>query len=289
MTSFLWGFLSLVLKFSLVDLEPISVVWFRFFMAFSILFVFYAIKDRSKLKLLVKPPLLLLIAGIGLGLNYLLFMMGLKFTNPTITNIIIQIGPIMLAGVGIFIYKESLSRLQLIGFVIALIGVSIFYKDQLNFGGEVYKDLDLGIIVTILAAISWVVYASLQKKLVRTYNAQHLNMVIYSIPVLMFAPFIDYHLFFSLSIESSVVLLLLGGNTILAYGFLGEALKLAPANKISIIITLNPLITIISMAILDEYNFNWLGKETTSLFGYFGALLVLVGAVLVVYKRSKRN
>jgi drug/metabolite transporter (DMT)-like permease len=288
-TSLLWGFLSLVLKFSLISLDSLTVVWFRFFMAFGILFAFFSFRKKENLTILKKPPLLLILAGIGLGLNYLFFMLGLNYTNPTITNIIIQIGPIMLASVGVFIYKEKLSRQQVIGFLVAISGMIFFYRDQFIHGSSIYKDLDVGIIVTLLAAITWVIYASLQKRLIRDYDPQQLNMVIYLIPALFFAPFVDFSALLSSNNETIIVLLLLGGNTILAYGFLGEALKLAPANKISIIITLNPIITIISMAILDNYNFEWLGKETTTTTGYFGALLVLLGASLVVYKRNQRK
>lgn len=284
-TSFLWGFLSLVLKFSLIDFDSLTVVWFRFLMAFLVLFVWFTIKGKSSLYLLKKPPLFLIFAGIGLGLNYLFFMLSLEYTNPTITNILIQIGPILLAAVGIFIYKEKISRNQVIGFIIALIGFGIFYYDQMSGGGEIYKKLNYGVFLIFIAAVTWVIYASFQKSLVRKYNAQQLNMVIYLIPTLMFAPFVDYSLFVSISIEGLLVLLLLGSNTLLAYGFLGEALKLAPANKISIIITLNPIITIISMAILDTFELDWLGKEATTIIGYFGAILVIFGAVLVISKK----
>ena len=75
----------------------------------------------------------------------------------------------------------------------------------------------------------------------------------------------------------------------LAYGSLGEALKYAPANKVSVIITLNPIITIISMAILDQFNYEWLGKEMTSPTGYFGAALVLTGAALAVIKKRGKK
>lgn len=283
-TSVLWGFLAVFLKFSLIDFDAVTVVWFRFTLAFILLFSFFFFKKREFVAIFKKPPLLIVFAGIALGLNYVLFLQGLKYTNPTITNIIIQIGPVMLAAVGVFFYKESISFRQSMGFVAVIIGFALFYYDQVSVPEVVYKDLSLGVILILLAAISWVVYASFQKKLSGTYAPQQLNLIIYFVPIIMFAPFVDYVSFYNINLQSGLVLVFLGVNTLLAYGFIGEALKYAPANKVSIIITLNPIITIITMAILDTFNYDWLGKETTSIFGYFAALLVILGAVLAIYK-----
>lgn len=283
-TALLWGFLAVFLKFSLIDFDSITVVWFRFLMAFLVLFSITFFKKKENLLILKKPPLLLVIAAIALGLNYVLFLQGLKFTNPSITNIIIQIGPVMLAAVGIFIYKEKVNSKQVIGFISVIFGFTFFYFDQTKNGNMIYKDLSFGILLVVLAAVAWVFYAALQKKLSKNIQPQALNLVIYFIPILMFAPFVNYSSFLNLNLQSAAVLIFLGLNTLLAYGFIGEAFKYAPANKVSIIITLNPIITLISMAILDTFNFPWLGKETTSMLGYLGAILVISGAILAIMK-----
>jgi drug/metabolite transporter (DMT)-like permease len=265
-----------------------SVVWFRFAMAFSLLFIYFTLRNPSGLKIIVKPPILILVAGLGLGFNYLLFMLGLELTNPSVTNIIIQVAPIMLAGVGIFVYKEKVSFTQILGFLIAMTGFTVFYFNQLNSGADVHKDLDMGVFITILAAIVWVVYAALVKPLSKKHTTMELNLVLYLIPVIMFGFWVDYGGFFLLELTTIYNLMFLGLNTVLAYGMIGEALKLAPANKVAIIITLNPIITLISMAILDAYEFEWLGKEVTNIYGYFGAVLVVVGAIFVVLSKSEK-
>lgn len=283
-TSLLWGFLAVFLKFSLIGLDSISIVWFRFTFAFILLFSILYLKKNTSISILKKPPLLIIFAGIALGFNYLFFMMGLKNTNPTITNIVIQIGPVLLASVGIYIYKEKISMKQSFGFISVIAGFALFLYDQVNNASYIYKDLNTGIFFIIIAAISWVLYASFQKKLSKDYDPQQLNLVIYLIPVIMFAPFVNFSSFLYLNTSSSFVLIFLGVNTLLAYGFIGEALKYAPANKVSVIITLNPIITVTTMAILDQFSYEWLGKEATSILGYIGAVLVILGAVLAIYK-----
>lgn len=283
-TSILWGFLAVFLKFSLVDLDSITIVWFRFSFAFVVLFSILYFKKNTSISILKKPPILIIFAGIALGFNYLFFMLGLNYTNPTITNIVIQIGPVLLAGVGIYIYKEKVSLKQVFGFIFVIFGFILFLYDQVNNASFIYKDLNLGLVLIIIAAVSWVLYASFQKRLSTDYEPQQLNLIIYLIPMIMFAPFVNFGSFLNLNQSSTLVLLFLGVNTLLAYGFIGEALKYAPANKVSVIITLNPIITITTMAILDKFNYVWLGKEATSLFGYIGAILVILGAILAIYK-----
>lgn len=283
-TAILWGFLALFLKFSLVDFDSISIVWFRFTFSFLFLFLLVFFKKREYIKIFKKPPLLIIIAGIALGLNYYYYMEGLKYTNPTISSIIIQFGPVLLAAVGVFIYKEKVSFRQILGYLIVISGFGLFYYDQVSTDFVVYKDLSLGVIVTLIAAVFWVIYASFQKQLSKVWEPQQLNLIIYLLPIFMFAPFVNYESFLNLTIESIVVLSFLGINTLLGYGFVAEALKYAPANKVSVIITLNPIITLIAMAILDKFNYIWLGKETTTMLGYFAALMVIMGAILAIYK-----
>ena len=85
------------------------------------------------------------------------------------------------------------------------------------------------------------------------------------------------------------VLIFLGVNTLLAYGSLGYALKYLEANKVSVIITLNPIITFSAMAILMALEVSWIVHENFTFVSIAGASLVISGAVFTVLKRRKRK
>ena len=61
------------------------------------------------------------------------------------------------------------------------------------------------------------------------------------------------------------------------------------ANKISVIITLNPIITFITMSVLGSMNFDWIDGEVMTLIGVFGAFLVIFGAIMVVIPKKKNR
>ena len=69
-------------------------------------------------------------------------------------------------------------------------------------------------------------------------------------------------------------------NTVIAYGALAEAFKYLEANQISIIITLNPIITFICLEIMLVLNIEWIPIPDFDALTYIGALLVITGAVI---------
>ena len=83
-----------------------------------------------------------------------------------------------------------------------------------------------------------------------------------------------------------LLLVFLGANTFIAYTCLAQALKYIEANRVSMIIIINPIITFITMAILTEINVSWIEHERFSVLTFFGAILVISGAILVAWKRK---
>ncbi|MCK4879710.1 MAG: hypothetical protein KAS82_03585, partial [Bacteroidales bacterium] len=77
--------------------------------------------------------------------------------------------------------------------------------------------------------------------------------------------------------------------TVLAYGSLAMAIKLTEATRVSVIITLNPIITFVTMAILTRLEVPWMAPESFSLLSLFGALTVLGGAILVISAGWKKK
>jgi len=82
-------------------------------------------------------------------------------------------------------------------------------------------------------------------------------------------------------------LIFLGANTFIAYTCIANTLKYTEANKVSIIIILNPLITFLTMGILTYLDVSWISGERFTLLSIVGALIVLSGAMLVAGKKKK--
>ena len=68
-----------------------------------------------------------------------------------------------------------------------------------------------------------------------------------------------------------------------------SALKYAEANKISIIITLNPIITVILLELMLWTNIKWFEITPMVPLAYVGAAIVLIGAVMAVGAVKKRT
>jgi len=288
-TAALWGFLPIFLKVSLKDLDPVSIVWFRFTFAFSVLFLFYLTTDRKQLKIIKRPPLILIIAALALGVNYLGFMQGINYTSPSNAQIIMQTAPILLALVSVFFFKERLNLKQMLGFGIAALGLFLFYRNQLQAFVQDADAFNTGFAWIELGAVSWVLYAALQKKLVQKHPAQLLNMILYGIPAILYAPFVDFGIFAHLSISSWFIVIFLGVNTLIAYGSLALAFKNTEAYKVSIILALNPIITLLSVAALSAMQVTWLKAENLTIYSLLGAVLVIGGAVTAVFFSRKNN
>lgn len=286
-TALFFALLAIFMKVALYSVAPMIVVWFRFMIAFLILFGYFSFRNPGKLSIFRKPPWLLIIASAGLTINYLGFAKGVQLTSPGNAQIFIQIGPMALAAAGIIFFKERLSFRQFAGFLVVGGGFTLFYRDQLrNLLGseELYLQ---GIIWVVISALAWTVFAALQKSLIPRFHAQQLNMAIFSLPTVLLIPLVDFSAFSGFRISEWFLLLSLGIITIVAYGCLAESFKYMEANKISVINTLSPLITFLLMDLIDEMKVNWIESEVTSIYGYLGAFIVISGAVMVVIPKKK--
>lgn len=286
-TAICWGFLAIVLKMALNSLDALSIVWVRFTIAFILLGGYYLITNPKSFRIFKEFRLYPLLSAIFLSFNYLGYMKGVEYTTPSNAQILIQLGPILLALCGFIFFKEKFGRSQGIGLVVSLTGFSFFYSDQLN--QMLHSGLyNAGAMWVILAAISWTIYAVFQKLASKNYTPSEINLMIYSVGSLSFVSQADFAVFPDIGFSGWAVLIFLGLNTLIAYGCMGEALKLAPANQISIIITLNPLITLFMMSLIAKFEVQWIQYESITYKGYIGAILVVLGAMMIVGIKKKK-
>jgi drug/metabolite transporter (DMT)-like permease len=290
LTASLWGVLAIALKFTLRYVDAMTIVWFRFTLAFGALLAIMAWRrPRLTRAILTRPPPLALLGGFLLGVNYYAFLKGVDLTSPSNTQILIQLGPMLLIVSGIVVFGERLTRRQIIGYAIAAVGFAMFYRSQLSHLADSADDYNEGNLWIVAAAVSWVGYAVIQKMLVQRYEPQQLNLIIYVVPAMLFAIPAEQSALSNLSPGLWVLMVFLGLNTLIAYGALAEALKLAPVNIVSTIITLNPLITLSCMAVLEAMAVSWISPEPLTTISYLGAGVVLTGAILVVAQRASER
>jgi drug/metabolite transporter (DMT)-like permease len=288
-TALLWGLLAIALKFSVGTLDPVSIVWFRFSFSFIVLLFWMLIFDRKAISLLKRPPFLALIAAFFLGLNYLGFISGVKYISPSNAQVFIQLGTVGFALAGIFIYKEKVSWKHITGFILVVVGIALFYYEQLAATKGINGEYTLGILLVSAGGISWAFFASLQKGLVVKLGPNQLNLVIYGFCSLVFLPFIDFKQIFHQNVTEWLVLVFLGLNTVLAYGFLAIAIKYTEATKVSVIIALNPILTFVGMAILAVLEVSWIQPEHFTFLSIIGAAIVLTGAVITILSKRKKE
>lgn len=285
-TVLMWGVLAIALKVALQVIDSPTIVWFRFSLAFLGMFIWMLVNNPKELKILYKPSWLIVVSSLALAWNYIGFMLGVEYTSPSNAQIAIQFGPILLAVFGVIFFREKISRIQMIGFFLAIFGFLVFYQQHLSATAGQGTQYTKGMLITLTGAVAWAIYAALQKKLVINYPVGTLNVFIFGLPVLIYLPFVNFSSLTHLSFGYWALLVFLGANTLISYAYLSLALKYLEAGKVSIIIVLNPIITFVLMGVLTWMQVSWIEGEHFSFLSVGGALIALMGAILVVKKKK---
>lgn len=285
-TALLWGVLPIFLKIALQDFHAGTISWFRFLFAFLILIVILQWKDHEPLDILRKPPWMGILGGACLSANYYWVTMGVDLSGPSNMAVLIQTASVFLVLTGVYVFREHLTLRQILGMGVAGSGLFLFFHDQKSriqeVGDYYYADF-----LIILAGMVWVGYMVSQKFLSRQYGAQSLNLLVYAVATFTLIGGVVWADFSNAGLTAWLSLIFCGINTLLAYAALAEAVKYIPLAIISVIISLNPLITLLGMKVLPEMGFAGLQPEPVGSLGYWGGLIAVTGVVLVVYRQRE--
>ncbi|MFZ8932751.1 MAG: DMT family transporter [Bacteriovoracaceae bacterium] len=281
LTALVWGFLALKLKLALQFIDPLSLVWARFFFALVMLLMWMNLMGK-KLSLNVRPIKWIVPCALGLGLNYLGFLKGVELSGPVTAQVIIQVGPLLLSLAGVILFKEKISRKQLLGVFFLAPGFYLFYSEKIQ-QASTFDLYNKGSLFILFGAISWAIYGVFQKLLVQKNTPENINLFIFAFCSCLYLPVTDFPKMVELSFWPILLVILLGLNTLLAYSFVGEALKRVEANLVGVIITLNPLITVATVLILETLGIGSFGPENLTFKALLGIFSFITGAIIFVY------
>ena len=285
-TALLWGVLPIFLKITLQDFHAGTISWFRFLFALLILAAIMQWKAYRPLNSFRKLPWMGILGGACLSANYYWVTVGVDLSGPSNMAVLIQTASIFLVLAGVYVFHERLALKQTLGMVIAGSGLFLFFYDQQSHiqdvGDYYYADF-----LIILAGLVWVGYMVSQKFLSRQYGAQSLNLLVYAVATLTLIGGVEWEDFTRAGLTSWLSMIFCGINTLLAYGALAEAVKYIPLALISLIISLNPLRTLLGMKFLPAMDFFGLQPDPIGAVGYCGGMVAVAGVVLVVYRGEK--
>jgi drug/metabolite transporter (DMT)-like permease len=281
-TMLLWGALPLALEIVLGGLDAATTVWVRFLFAAVVLGGVLASRGRLRGLARLGPTgwLQLGVATLFLALNYFAYVVGLDLTNAASAQVLLQLAPLLLALGGIVVFREHFSRLQWLGFAVLVVGLGVFFLDQVrSLVAEVGRYL-WGAGVLVLAAVTWAVYGLFQKQLLRRLSSQQIMVGIYTGCALGFLPFARPAALTSLDAVQLAALAFCALNTVVAYGAFSEALAHWEATRVSSVLALTPLATLGFVALGSRLAPGWVESEPVSATGLVGAAVVVAGSLL---------
>ena len=281
-TALCWATLPLVLKMTLTVMDPITLTWFRFL--FAAVFMFFWLSAKKQLGVYravdKKRIWILLAAALLLIGNYVGYLLGVHYTSPTNAQLLIQLAPLLMALGGIFVFKEHFTLGQWFGLLVIVVGMALFFSDQIASVAVNNTGYLIGSAVLVLAAFSWAVYALLQKQLLMRLPSPHILSFIYVIAALVLWPFSKPSVLFQLDGLHWILLLFCAINTLVAYGAFAEALAHWQASRVSAVLASTPLLCLLAVFVVHDIWPSAIAPEHVTVIGIIGALLVVLGSAL---------
>lgn len=164
-TVFIWGVTFISTKILLKELTPVEILFYRFIIAYVVLFLIY---PKIQKKINFREEMLFLSLGVtGVTFYFLFENIALQFSLASNVSLLISAAPILTAIVAHFtVGDEKLSHRLIEGFFVAMAGIFLVV-----FNGKLVLKLNpIGDILAILAALVWAFYSVLLKKIVPDWH-----------------------------------------------------------------------------------------------------------------------
>jgi drug/metabolite transporter (DMT)-like permease len=280
-TAALWGLLPIALKVVLEGMDALTIVWWRFAVAMAGLGVFLAWRGSlPRLRGAGRAALVLLaVATVTLVGNFVLYLVALDHATPSVTQVVIQVAPLLLLVGGVLVFREKFARAQWLGFAVLGAGLLLFFNERLPELLRPAEGLGLGVALTLGAAVSWALYGLAQKQLLRHFSAQQVLWMIYVGATVLLLPTATPAQVRDLDALQIGMFAFCCANTLAAYGAFVESLYFWDVSRVSAVLTTAPLFTIGAMWLVERAGLGLVAPEGLNSLSIAGALMVVGGSM----------
>ncbi len=288
----LWSTVPIALSLLLDRMDAITITWYRFVVGVGVLGVILKWKGTlPPVRALVKGRRLwlLVVAGVGLAGNFVLYLYALNFIPPGASQVVMQLAPLLVLLGGVVLFREPFRSVQYGGLCLLILGLLLFFNHRLSeFTGNL-TDYAFGAFLVLSAAVVWASYALAQKQLLCVCSSMGIMLVLYAIGVIVMLPFCTLAQIRDLSTEQYVVLAYSSANVLIGYGCFAEALQHWEASRVSTVVCTTPLLT---LALSHPAHAIWperIMPDDMNAIGLVGAMLVVAGSMLAALGGRQGN
>jgi drug/metabolite transporter (DMT)-like permease len=171
-----WGSSFVVVKFALREgLTPFAIATFRFLVAGALFLVALLVeKARNRnysLKVELRDVSVLLFLGLtGITLFFAAQYTGIKLAGASIAAILVcLLSPILITSFSAMLFKERLSRRQILGISVAALGTLAVTVGG-TFSMQFNTDFLLGSLILLATPVLWTAYSLTGKKTIEKYS-----------------------------------------------------------------------------------------------------------------------
>jgi drug/metabolite transporter (DMT)-like permease len=281
LTSLFWSFNFIIGKIVSDVILPTSVSFFRWLLPFLI-FLPLNLKEIKVHRTIFfdKWGLILFLGVTGYCLNSIGVYEAVRFTTTINASVINAFNPVLIAVTGYLLYRERITKVQLLGFMLSLAGVlCIIFQGKWELLLEL--KINLGDLFMFASISFWSIHTVVYRQKAPHFPEKPmfpimmLGGLLVTVPLaLLESQIFDWSWIREIrGIHVVGILCLNFFPSILAYRFWNSALRKVSANKVGIFLYLIPIYTtVISILFL---------KESLKLFQIFGGLLIFTGVLLV--------
>lgn len=279
-----WGSAFIAGKIAVESFEPATVAFFRFFGATILLFPLMWVLEKDRPKPTKKDWFLFAMLGLtGIALYNIFFFLASKHAPVIKSSLFIASNPILIIILSAIFLKEKISRNQLVGLMLALLGVSFIIT---NGHLEVlltmtYEPIDL---ILLGAVVCWALYSVIGRVVLRKYSSIVSTTYAVAFGTIMLFPFaLAETSFEDLAVSTSSAWIAIGHMsvfvTVISFIMYYYGIQQIGASKASIFINFMPISAVVMASLI-------LGEALT-LPHLIGAFFVLTGVTLSTYKPTK--
>ncbi|HEY8399916.1 MAG TPA: DMT family transporter [Cytophagaceae bacterium] len=279
---FVWGISFVSTKVVLRELPPVTIAFFRQFIALVPLLILMA-TNKENLKLNKGELFIMVLSSFfGIVLYFYFENKGLELTTASNASILIAALPMFALITESIIQRKRINLSSLISIFISIAGVYfiVFEGKAPDFASDSF----IGCLLVFGAIISWIIYTFLSDGLGKNYSSLKMTTLQTIISIPLFIPFIlgEVDQWKVPSVPAVLNLIFLGVFcSALAYVFFLFGLKTLGPVVISALLNLIPVVTIVADSVLL--------KEMLSIYQAIGALLILGSLTYLSVSKSKEN